>query len=368
MIRRPGGVTNMQQVLFRIPIFGGIPIYGFGAMLFVAFLACIWLATRRAKKLGIAPEVIQDLALWIFGGGILGGRICYLILHDMREGKIQNVGEFFKTLPMIWNGGLIFYGAVIGAILSYFVGWYVSFRHKQNVTTLRLADVIAPTVAVGLLFGRVGCLLNGCCFGQVACASCPAITFPISAPAHAELVGAHYQTPAGFLLQPPTRTVSHVEPGSAADRAGLKPGDTVLSVNGVEVRDAAEVSNALGANWPRGQSDLTLTVDRKDEKETLTFVPRSLGLQPTQPYETISMILVLLLLLAFDSIKTREGQVMALMMICYGAHRYVNEILRSDHRPVGFESYVSLLMIGSGVLMLLLVWKFTPSIKPAPTS
>ena len=64
----------MLQVLWKIPILGGIPIYGFGMMLFLAFLLCTWVASWRARRERISPRVFQDLAVWIFVGGIVGAR------------------------------------------------------------------------------------------------------------------------------------------------------------------------------------------------------------------------------------------------------------------------------------------------------
>src|SRR6266511_415067 len=156
----------MRQVLFRIPVGqDGWPIHGFGVMMFLGFIVCIWLASRRAEKVGISREVIQDLAIWIFLGGILGARITYLLMDPPPGG----LGAFLTAIPQIWTGGSVLYGGVIGGALSYFLGWLVTFRTRPNVTTLRLADVVAPSIAVGLLLGRVGCFLNGCCYGQVAC-------------------------------------------------------------------------------------------------------------------------------------------------------------------------------------------------------
>jgi phosphatidylglycerol:prolipoprotein diacylglycerol transferase len=352
----------MRQVLFKIPIGDGWPVYGFGVMLFLAFIACIWLASRRAEKVGISREVIQDLAIWIFLGGILGARITYLLMDPPPGG----IGGFIAAIPQIWTGGIIFYGAVIGGTLSYFIGWFVTFRHRPNVTTLRITDIVAPTIAVGLLLGRVGCLLNGCCYGQVACTTCPAVHFPLSAPARYDLTAAGYQTAAGFLPDERIARVLEVEPGSAAEKqGGLEPGDLIVEVNGRSVptikgedlpstAGLAELLSPL--EWPRGESELKLTVLRKDKKITLpAFRPVTIGVHPTQVYESISMFLVLLLLLAFDSVKRHDGQVMALMMICYGVHRYVNEILRIDQRPVGFESYVSILLVVAGIGMMIVV-------------
>src|SRR5262245_2547293 len=172
----------MLQVLFRIPIKtqtfpDGIPVYGFGVMLFLAFIVCTWLAGRRGEREGISKETIQDLAIWIFVGGLLGARITYLL----QEPGIDGVWGLIKRLPMIWEGGIVLYGAVVGAVLSYAVGWLLIYR-KRGLSTLRFADAIAPTIAVGLCLGRLGCFLNGCCFGQVACADCAVVPvhFPLS--------------------------------------------------------------------------------------------------------------------------------------------------------------------------------------------
>src|SRR4051794_20308406 len=110
----------MLQVLFRIPIYtnwtpDGIPVYGFGMMLFVAFLVCTWLAGRRAEHEGVSRDAIQDLAIWIFLGGLLGARITFLL----GEQHPASVGDFFSQLPRIWDGGIVLYGAVLGGTAAY---------------------------------------------------------------------------------------------------------------------------------------------------------------------------------------------------------------------------------------------------------
>ncbi|MDA1213747.1 MAG: prolipoprotein diacylglyceryl transferase, partial [Planctomycetota bacterium] len=64
----------------------------------------------------------------------------------------------FFDLP---SGGIVLYGGVIGGGIAFFL-----FCHRKNISPLQLADVLAPSVFVGLMFGRIGCLLNGCCFGD----------------------------------------------------------------------------------------------------------------------------------------------------------------------------------------------------------
>src|SRR5262249_2518657 len=140
-------------ILFRIPIGDGIPVYGFGVMLFVTFIATVWLGSRRADKAGIGREVLQDVAIWAFLGGILGPRLTYLIFQPP---GMTNVWEIIKALPRIWDGGIVLYGALIGGTVAYCIGHYFFFRYKKNLTFLRMCDVVAPTIALGLIFGRLG--------------------------------------------------------------------------------------------------------------------------------------------------------------------------------------------------------------------
>ncbi len=79
----------------------------------------------------------------------------------------------------IWKGGLVYYGGVIGAILA-----ALFFAYKRGISFWRLADICAPSVALGLACGRIGCFLNGCCWGKVAKNFPLALTFPKDSPAY----------------------------------------------------------------------------------------------------------------------------------------------------------------------------------------
>src|SRR5258708_953498 len=107
----------MQQVLFRIPIpflLPGVPIYGFGMMLCLALFLCTWLAGRRAEREGIPHVIIQDLAIWLFIGGLVGARITYLLQEPP-----PTFFDFLYQLPRIWDGGIILYGSVLGGMSGY---------------------------------------------------------------------------------------------------------------------------------------------------------------------------------------------------------------------------------------------------------
>jgi prolipoprotein diacylglyceryltransferase len=357
------GVISALVVHFaadKLP--GGLPIYGFGMMLFLAFLICTWLAGRRAESEGVARERIQDLTPWLFVGGLIGARITHL-----KSERHMAFSEMFQEFYKIWDGGIVLYGSVIGALIGYAVAYVLGFR-KYKLSTLKLADIMAPSIAVGLCLGRFGCFLNGCCYGQVACPTCAVqpVTFPLSAPARAGLVEHGYQTAAGFTLaearsQPHDIAVrvGKVDPHSPAYQAGLRDGDLILKVNdcSIEEKDPVVVlTHCLVSGWPRGETQLRLTVKHRgetQETELPAIEPRTLGLHPTQLYEVVSMFLLFLVLTAYYPLRRREGQAIAVLMVGYGIHRYLNELLRDDPRPKGFESYTSVFLIVAGIALWL---------------
>jgi phosphatidylglycerol:prolipoprotein diacylglycerol transferase len=162
----------MHPILFEIPkidlgswTIGPIPIRLYGLMIGIGFLLSITLASRRAKKEGINPDVILDLGVYLLLAAIVGSRILYVLtnLHEFT----RNPFEVFA----IWKGGLVFYGGLLAAVP---VGiWYVK---KHNLPIWKTADMIAPFIALGHAFGRLGCFFAGCCYGA-PCSGPLCITF-----------------------------------------------------------------------------------------------------------------------------------------------------------------------------------------------
>lgn len=335
----------MHQILFRIPLRvfdwmptwvpDSIPIFGYGFMLFCAFIACTWLAGRLAAREGIDKVHIQDLAIWIFTSGIIGARIVYMVQYKVP------IERFFE----IWKGGLVFYGSFIGGIFGY-IAAHILIVRKHNLSAWKMIDIIAPCVAVGLSLGRVGCLLNGCCYGNVACSHCPSVHFPFSGPPRYTLVESGLQTAAGFTIRDMRGLpiVAAVEPDSPAETSGLRAGDALVEAEGRPIDSYADLFNLIVMDWPRGQNTLTLRVRRGKAETPLAlpaFAPKTLGLHPTQIYESISTFLLLLLLLAYYPLRRHDGEVMALFLMCYAVHRFLNEMLRNDTDPVAFGMTLS---------------------------
>jgi phosphatidylglycerol:prolipoprotein diacylglycerol transferase len=157
----------MHPVLFKIFSF---PIHSYGLMLALSFLLGIWLATVRAKKAGLNPTVIADVGFWVIISAIIGARLYYVILHfeEFRGDLLSIINPFHNGFVGI--GGLVMYGGFIGAILASIVFFVV-----KKLPFLPYADASAPSIALGVLFTRIGCFLNGCCYGSP---SAHGISFP----------------------------------------------------------------------------------------------------------------------------------------------------------------------------------------------
>jgi phosphatidylglycerol:prolipoprotein diacylglycerol transferase len=137
-------------------------------MMALAFVAGLWTATRRARRENIPAERIADITLWLMIGAILGARFVYVTTYWKDEFAGQPLSEIF----MIQHGGLVYYGGLIGAVAA-----AVIFVRWKKLPLWQTADVLAPSIALGSVFGRIGCLLNGCCYGR-ACDAPWAIHFP----------------------------------------------------------------------------------------------------------------------------------------------------------------------------------------------
>ena len=161
----------MIRTLFVIPIpYTGItiPIYAYGFMLMVGFLVVIYVARIKGKKEGLDPEDISNLGLYTIFAGILGGRTFYVI-QNFGAYK-NNILDVFK----IYEGGLVFYGGLMASIAA-----IVVFSKIKKLPVLKTIDIIAFAFALGVACGRIGCFLNGCCWGDV-CNLPWAVSFPKS--------------------------------------------------------------------------------------------------------------------------------------------------------------------------------------------
>ena len=155
----------MHKIAFHL---GSFTIYWYGVLVALGLLAGLWTAGRRAPLSGIRSETVIDLGPWLILGTIVGARGLYVLSYWSEGFAGQPLWQIFN----IRGGGLVFYGGLIGASLACIL--YVRFK---KLPLWKIADVLAPSIALGHAFGRIGCLMNGCCFGR-ACDLPWAIHFP----------------------------------------------------------------------------------------------------------------------------------------------------------------------------------------------
>lgn len=155
----------MEKVAFQ---FGNFAVYWYGVFVALGFLAGIWTAARRAPFQGLAPERVVDLGPWLIVGALIGARTLYVLSYWEEEFRQAPWWEVF----MFRKGGLVFYGGFIGSVLACLL-----YTRAKRLPLWKVADVMAPSVALGHAFGRLGCLMNGCCYGR-ACDLPWAIRYP----------------------------------------------------------------------------------------------------------------------------------------------------------------------------------------------
>lgn len=169
-------MERMHPILIK---FGNFAIYTYGLMMAIAFIVGITLSRKEAERVGQDSEKILDLSFYILIGAVIGSRLFY-VLTDPRTFLADPI-EIFR----IWNGGLVFYGGFIMAVVV-----AVVYVKKSGLSFWQTADIMSPGLAVGQAIGRIGCLFAGCCYGKV-CDLPWAITFnhpdslaPLGIPLH----------------------------------------------------------------------------------------------------------------------------------------------------------------------------------------
>lgn len=142
----------MHPILLKI---GPLTIHTYGALYALGIIAAVALSEYRYRRDDGEPETIMDLALPVVLGVLIGARALFIIVE--REYYTQNPLEIF----MVWKGGLVFYGGLIGGALAFII-----MARVKKLELWHLADTVAPGVALGHALGRLGCFFAGSCYGR----------------------------------------------------------------------------------------------------------------------------------------------------------------------------------------------------------
>lgn len=317
----------MHPELFKIPLID-LSVKSYGLMMVIGFLAAVSLIRRLSRSFTPDPQLITNAALYALIGGVAGARFFYVIHYF----------DTFRDRPLsvfaIWQGGLELLGGVAFAIVIIF--FYLLY-HKLPVR--RYLDVLAIGLMLALVFGRIGCFLNGCCFGKPA--DLPwAVRFPYDS----------------FACR------SQISPNLERNRPGPQlqlPPEYFADSNSIQ--------------FLKSYSQLT---DRQKSEVTKGRY-RCLPVHPTQLYSSAKAVLLCLLLYLFwrrsrnaersgiaGKLLTKPGQTFALMFVLYSIARFFMEFLRDDNPfeldGLTISQLIAIPMFAFGIILMVVFHKMRP--------
>jgi phosphatidylglycerol---prolipoprotein diacylglyceryl transferase len=278
----------MHPELFRIP-FTELTVKSYGLMLVVGFLSAVYVIRRLSRDITPDPNMITNLSLYTLVAGVVGARIFY-VLH-----YYENFRGDFAGVFKIWQGGLELLGGVLAAIIV-----IILYLRYHKLPARRYLDILAIGLMLALAFGRIGCFLNGCCFGKPS--DVPwAVRFPYNSLAYQSEV---LPNPARGRPEPELKL-----PSDFFDSGVLNP-----------------------------YSRLT-----DEQKQMVTSGPyRCLAVHPTELYSSADAAILAGLLYLFwrrsrkaeqsgmRKLFAKPGSTSVLMLILYGLVRFFEEFLRDD--------------------------------------
>ncbi len=309
----------MFRELFTIPLLN-LPVYGYGLMLVLGVWASAELSKYLANRLGMNGDDFVTLCLVALVSGVVGARVSHILENlGTYTDPGRSAWDNFTAAINITSGGLTFYG---GFIMATFVA--IGFGKLKGIPIRLGMDVIAPCLMFGLAFGRIGCLLNGCCWGQVCDRDeVPwAITFPYASPPYQE----HFED-----------------------------GDLPIGEDGVPQDLIRFIETKQGDIVPVLADEKTVAADER--LTALAGTTRSLPVHPTQLYSVLNALLLSGLCLTYLTTRPAPGRVFGLMLMTYGPARFVIESLRVNTRLAGdltYSMWVSVIVTTAGVLLFAL--------------
>jgi phosphatidylglycerol:prolipoprotein diacylglycerol transferase len=154
----------VHPVLLNLRAFGfQWQLHTYGLMIALGFVVAIVLGTRAAARTGEDPGQVRDLCFWLLVSSLVGARLLFLLTNLPAYVRLcREEGDCLQALR-VWEGGLVFYGGFFGALVT---AWW--FCRRYRLRFFRIADLLAPSVAIGHFFGRLGCYAAGCCWGSAS--------------------------------------------------------------------------------------------------------------------------------------------------------------------------------------------------------
>ena len=313
----------MHPELFEIP-FIHVTVKTYGTLMVIGFLVAVWVMRRMMKRHEQNPDDVTNIAMYALICGIVGARLFHVIHHH------DQYNDNFMGIFAVWKGGLELLGGVLASIA--FLWAYLYCRKLPKRIYL---DVLAVGLMIGLGFGRIGCLMFGCCYGK--CTNAPwAIQFPYGSPAY------YSQT--------------HPDPARGREEPLLDLPSEYYTIEG----------------YLKEYDDLT-----EEQKHAVDHGPyQTLKVHPTQLYSSIDAFLIagVLYLLWRKFGQTKPGIAAGCMLILYGPNRFFMESLRDDnpfetawwavYKGGTVSQNLAIYMFTAGVILLIIFATRKPELPP----
>ena len=347
-------VTDIASNGEEVPV--GIAVRGYGLFLLAGLVAGIGMSMLRARQLGMDPDRILSLAIWLVVCGIAGARLFYVIQKwDQFAGRSP-----FEMLDMT-KGGLVVFGSVFGAMAG---GSFHLWRNKLPI--LKTADIIAPGMVMGLALGRIGCLMNGCCFGGPCTIEPIGQYFPAGSPPYlqqldsGELLGIHTkwidvdQGEGNVALAHSVRIVDSIDPDSLAERYEIERGLPFEIVRPSDMvfraikQKGFDLPDAIAIRQDPSKPEIVIPVSELPAYSHPLF--------PAQLFSALNALLLSLSLWFFYPFRKGDGQVFALLLVFYSISRFLLETIRQDElgqfgTSLTISQWVSIMVLPMGIAL-----------------
>ncbi|HMO13859.1 MAG TPA: prolipoprotein diacylglyceryl transferase [Pirellulaceae bacterium] len=345
-----------------IPI--GLAVRGYGTMMLLAMLAGFGVFTSRATQVGVTIDALISVTFWIVVAGLVGARTLYVIQYS-HYFEADSMADRLRLMVDMTRGGLVVYGSFVGAVIASVV---VSRLHR--IRYWLLADLLAPAFMLGLAIGRIGCFLNGCCFGGECNVDWIGVRFPAGSPPYmrqleqGELLGLITDASSEY---PQARVVQRVVAGSIADELGIEVGETIEIRHPSErvIRDRIQGNLPIESTvtiWSTSHEPRAISLDRLAQPP----LNRGLPVHPTQIYGAINAFLLGGVLFFVFPYRWREGDAFAMMLMLYPITRFLLEYVRTDEAaidPMGWftiSQWISLMIMTTGLVLFFAVRQRQP--------
>lgn len=292
----------MFPVLFKIPG-TAIQLHSFGLMMVIGLLCAMQLAKRLARSRGLDGELFINAGILALITGLAGARLSHVLenFSQYTNPNLSVLTNLFNAIN-ITEGGLTYYG---GFILAFPCVMFYAIKHKIPIRAGM--DIVAPCLMVGLAFGRIGCFLNGCCYG-----------------AQCELP---------WAVQYPYGSIAYYD---QMERGQVELPELLHTVDGKVVPQEQAFRNPL--------------------TQAVAKATHSLPVHPAQLYSSAMAFLLAGICLAYFTVPHVAGRGMALMMMLEGAARFALESVRSEPAVLGQHMSISM-VIGLGILAVgIVLW------------